>query len=62
MAALGEAVGERDGVALGYAAASGGVAWLVASQFAGEGALARLVAGGVVLAVAYLPILARWKS
>ena len=47
-------------IALGYAAASGALAWLAAGFF--DHPLSRLTAGGAVLALAYLPILARWKS
>jgi O-antigen/teichoic acid export membrane protein len=47
-------------IALGYAVASGALAWLVADFF--DKPLSRLTAGGAVLAAAYLPILARWRT
>jgi O-antigen/teichoic acid export membrane protein len=48
--------------AFGYAAASAALAWVMANFLGGEAVLSRLVVGGAVLAIAYLPILARWRS
>ena len=54
VAALGEAVGERDGVAL----ATG----VTHAFFAGAAPLARLAAGAVVLAVVYWLFMLRRRS